>query len=122
MEYDLDTAKQEFQRCQDAYDIQYQECKEDWDFLHGEDQWDQKDLNKRRKQGRPALILNLLPPYAKQIVNDIRQTRLAIRYSPVDNKGDIDTAETLAGITRNIERQSNAQSAYITAAKNAVGS
>lgn len=121
-EYDIEQTKAEWQSCQDFWNTQYQDSEEDWKFLHGVNQWDQKDLNKRKKQGRPALTLNQLLPYAQQIVNDIRQSNLAIRVSPVDDDADPDTAEIFQGIIRNIERQSDAGTAYSTAALNAVGS
>lgn len=121
MEYDFDQAKSDFQVAKEAYETLYEDCKEDWEFLHGINQWEAKDVAKRRKQGRPALTLNQLLPYAQQVINDIRQSRLAIRVSPVDDNADVDTAEVFQGIIRNIERTSGAQNVYATAAMNAVG-
>lgn len=121
MKYDLEDAKKEWESCKEAYDTNYEQAKDDWDFLHGVNQWSQKDKDARNKQGRPALTLNQLLPYAQQIVNDIRQSRMAIRVTPVDDAADVETAEVLQGIIRNIENQSGAQSAYTTSALNAVG-
>jgi hypothetical protein len=120
MEYDKEQVKTEWQACQDFYKDQYNDCKEDWDFLHG-DQWEANDVSKRRKTGRPCLVFNQLLPYVQQVVNDIRQANLAIRVSPVDDMADPDTAEIYQGIIRNIERQSDASTVYSTAALNAVG-
>lgn len=121
MKYNLEDVKSEWQDSLDFYEDNYQDATEDWNFLHGIGQWNDKDKAQREKEGRPALTLNQLLPYAQQIVNDIRQARLAIRVSPVDDKADIETAEILQGIIRNIENQSDASTAYSTAALNAVG-
>ena len=121
LEYDQSLAKSRWEECQSAYDVLYDEMQEDWEFSHGVGQWDDVGAANREKQGRPCLVLNQLAPYVKQVTNDIRQTRLAIRVTPVDTQADIDTAEVLSGIIRNIEVQSGAQTAYITAAANAVG-
>ena len=121
MDYDIELAKEEYALCESVSSTNYESCTEDWDFVHGIGQWDDRDISARQTQGRPALVLNQLLPYLNQVVNDIRQSRLAIRVSPVDDNADIDTAEIFQGIIRNIERQSDAQSVYSTAAMNACG-
>lgn len=121
MEYNLEDVRQEWQDSADFYEQNYKDAADDWRFLHGEGQWDAKDLEARKKEARPALTLNQLLPYAQQIVNDIRQARLAIRVTPVDSNADKKTAEILQGVIRNIEAQSDAGTAYSTAALNAVG-
>lgn len=107
--------------CRDHYETLYYDCEDDWKFLHGIGQWEEKARGVRDTGGKPCLVLNQLLPYAQQIVNDIRQARIAIRVSPVDDNADIDTADIFQGIIRNIERQSDANTAYNTAALNAVG-
>lgn len=107
--------------CRNHYDTLYYDCEDDWRFTHGVGQWDEPARGVRDNGGKPCLTLNQLLPYVQQIVNDIRQARIAIRVSPVDDNADIDTAEILQGIIRNIERQSDANTAYNTSALNAVG-
>lgn len=120
-EYDKGVAQQHWEDCRDAYDTQYEQCLEDWEFLHGINQWDNYARKAREKDHRPCLTLNQMLPYAQQVVNDIRQARLAIRVSPVDEDADVDTAEIYQGIIRNIERQSAADKAYTSASINAIG-
>lgn len=122
MSCDYQDVKKRWSECQDAFSDVYQDCLDDWDFLHGLDQWDPKARARREKQGMPCLVLNQLLPYANQVVNDIRQANMAIRVSPVDDGADIETAEVLQGLIRNIERTSGASMVYSTAAKNAIGS
>lgn len=118
---DKQEVKERWQECRDHFDVLYNDCEDDWRFLYGENQWDEKARSARDKGSRPCLTLNQLLPYAHQVVNDIRQARMAIRVTPVDSNADIETAEVLAGIIRNIEAQSNADSVYTTASMNAVG-
>jgi hypothetical protein len=61
-----------------------------------------------------------VPLYIRQIVNDIRQTRPAIKVRGVDSQSDPKTAEVLNGIVRAIEADSSAESAYDWAAECAV--
>lgn len=119
MEYE--DFKDRYKACEEHYNIQYEECEEDWRFVHGEGQWDSSAEKSRKRGGKPILVLNQLMPYVDQVVNDIRQARLAIRVSPVDSEADVGTAEILSGIIRNVERNSNAQAAYTTASNTAVG-
>lgn len=117
--YDFADIKDKWESCKTEYEQQYTACTEDWRFVHGEGQWD--DAATHVRKGRPTLVLNQMLPYVNQVVNDIRQSNIAIRVSPVDDGADIETAEVFSGIIRNIERQSSANVAYATAAMNAVG-
>ena len=117
----LEDAKEKFQECEEHYKSNYRDGEEDQEFLYGVSQWDAQDVSKRQTERRPSLVLNQLLPYAHQVINGIKETRPAIRISPVDSKADPDTAEVIQGIIRNIERQSKANIAYDTAAMNSVG-
>jgi len=118
----LEEAKERWEICDNHYADIYNECEEDWMFLHGEGQWDIGARDSRNKDGRPSLTLNQCLPYAHQIINDIKQARLAIRVVPVDSEADVETADVRSGIIRNIEKQSKSKDVYGTAAMNAVGS
>lgn len=116
----LDEALEKFEIAKTYWSSNYEKAKEDYLFRYGIGQWDDAYVADRRASGRPCLTLNLMNSYANQVINDIRQSRPAIRVSPVDDKADVDTAEIYSGIIRNIERQSKANIAYDTAASNAV--
>ena len=118
---DKEELLKKYEMAKSHYDNLYDECNGDWRFLHGEGQWDARAKRSRDEDGRPCLTLNQMLPYAQQVVNDIRQAKMAIRVSPVDDFADVETADVLQGTIRNIERQSNAASVYSTAALNAVG-
>jgi hypothetical protein len=63
-----------------------------------------------------------LPAYIRQVVNDARQNKPAIKCHPVDEKSDQETATILNGLIRNIEYTSDADVAYDTALEAAVTS
>ena len=66
-------------------------------------------------EGRPCLTTNKLAPLIRQIVNESRQSKPAIKVSPVDNGADVDTADVISGLIKSIERESSADIAYDTA-------
>lgn len=110
-----------YELCKNAYTEQYEDCMDDWEFLQGDSQWDAAVEKRRKRSNQPCLVLNQLLPYANQVVNDNRQSNIAISISPADGDADVDTAEIFQGLIRNIERQSNAENVYATAVMNAVG-
>lgn len=92
---------------------------EDIRFRAG-DQWDQEILNMRKVDKRPALVINRIPQFERQITNEQRQSRPSIQVSPVDSNADVETAEVLQGLIRHIEYDSAADVAYDTALTSAV--
>jgi hypothetical protein len=92
---------------------------DDLRFLAGE-QWDETVRRQRQRDGRPTLTVNRLPQFVRQVTGDIRLNKPAIVVRPVDNGADPRTAELFAGLIRNIESVSDADTAYIQAAEHAV--
>lgn len=88
---------------------------EDIRFARLGDQWPDAIRKLRQEEGRPALTINRLPSFIRQVVNDARQNKPAVTVHPVDSGADVDKAKVIAGIVRSIERQSNADIAYDTA-------
>jgi hypothetical protein len=58
--------------------------------------------------------------FIRQVVNDSRQNKPAVKVHPADSKADPETAEIFDGLIRNIEYTSNADVAYDTGIENAV--
>lgn len=84
---------------------------EDLEFLAGQ-QWDANVKGQRDAQGRPALTVNRLPQFVRQVTNEQRQSKPSVTVSPVDSGSDVRTAEVLQGLIRNVEYTSNADAAY----------
>lgn len=93
---------------------------EDLCFLHAE-QWPDNVKRDRLAKDRPCLTFNRLPQFTQQVVGDARQNRPAIKVNPVDEGADIETSDIYEGLVRNIEAQSRATQAYITALEHSVG-
>lgn len=117
-------AHKRFSRCQDAESEFRQLFKADLRFANGDSdnrwQWPESVLSARDLEKRPCLTVNKVKQHNRQITNDARQNKPSIKVSPVDGKADRKTAEILNGIIRHIEANSDADTAYDTAAEFAV--
>jgi Phage P22-like portal protein len=60
-------------------------------------------------------VLDKIGQYRRQVINDTRQNLPAIRFRPVDDRSDKETAEVLNGLARHVEDASSADIAYLTA-------
>jgi hypothetical protein len=88
------------------------EAYEDLCFSRKGEQWPESERLKREAQGRPALTINKVPQFVRQVTGDIRMSRPGIKVVPVDDMADKETAKVLAGLIRYIENRSEAQAAY----------
>ncbi len=110
----LHEAREQYKRAADYWSDDREAALEDIKFRAGE-QWPQEILAARERDKRPALTLDKLSQYVRQIVNDGRQNRPSIKVRPVDGGSDIATAEVFQGIIKHIEENSGADAAYDTA-------
>jgi hypothetical protein len=83
-------------------------------------QWPESVRQERERQKRPCLVINRMPQFIRQVVNDSRQNRPSIKVSGVDSQADPKTAEIFSGLVRHIERNSDADIAYDTAVESAI--
>ncbi len=83
-------------------------------------QWPESIRKERQAAGRPILTINRLPQFIRQVTNDIRQSDLAIKVSPVDDKSDPKLAKIFNGLLRQIHYQSNGKAVFGTAAEHQV--
>ncbi len=93
-------------------------------FRSGE-QWPeqiQRDREDEHQEGgsRPCPVLDKTDQYVRQIVNEERLNRAAIKIRPVDDGADPKTAEIITGIIRHIEDASEATVAYSSAGEQAI--
>jgi hypothetical protein len=108
----LAEAKEEFERCSTSGDENRRTAVDDIKFARLGEQWDNDILAQRKADNRPALVINKMPAFIRQVVNDSRQNKPQISVSPVDDHADPETADVFAGIIRNIESVSSADVAY----------
>lgn len=116
----LADAKEAFQTCIDAESENRKEALDDLEFVKLNKQWPEQVIKQRQAEGRPCLTIPKLPAFIRQVVNDARQNKPQINVRPVDDSADVETADIINGIIRNIEQTSNADVAYDTASDFAV--
>ncbi len=120
----LAEVKKRFKRCED-FEIEARALwRADVRFANGDPdngwQWDDMMRKARQQDKRPCLTINKTKQHNRQITNDQRQNKPAIRVYPVDSGADKKTAEIINGVIRHIEQNSNAEVAYDTAAEHQV--
>lgn len=94
---------------------------DDLNFTIGK-QWPEDVERERQLERRPCLTVNRLAVLVRQVVNEQRKNRPAIKIDPVGGGADIETAKIIQGLIRHIEVDSKADSAYDTAFSCAVKS
>ena len=113
-------AKELFKLEEDSWSEIYRKAKDDMVFLSDdpEAQWDAKDYSRRIRTGRPALTIDQLGQFVRQVTNDVRMNTPSIKAVPIGDGADIETAEVIQGLIRHIQYKSKADSAYDTAVFN----
>ena len=114
-------------QCRDEFDAaceweeeNREDAVEDLEFSRASRQWPYDIERQRLKENRPCLTINKMPSFIRQVVNDARQNKPAIKVHPIDSSADKETAEVIEGLVRNIEMQSKADVAYDTAVEQSV--
>jgi predicted NBD/HSP70 family sugar kinase len=115
----LEEALKRFKKAEEAEQENRDLAEEDFRFAAGE-QWPDQIRQEREQSDRPCLTFNRLPAFIAQVVGDARQNKPAIKVLPCDSGADVETAEVYNGLIRNIESQSRATQAYITAFEHSV--
>jgi len=113
-------AEEEFKDASEIHADNRREALNDLKFGRLGEQWDIRDVQQRKQEGRPCLTINRLPAFIRQVTNEARQNKPAIKVKPVDSESDVETAEIINVIVRNIETTSGAAIAYETALDYAV--
>ena len=117
----LRAAREAYDRARQWWSDNHGRAMEDLEFARLGRQWDERIRQQRELEHRPCLTFNRMPAFIRQVVNDARQNKPAIKVHPQDSKADPRTAEIINGLIRNIETSSDADVAYDTAIEHAVG-
>lgn len=113
-------AREAFELCNEKETNNRENWIDDVRFARLGEQWPEAIKAQRRREGRPCLTINRLPAFIRQVTNDARQNTPSIKFHPVGDGADQETAKILDGLARNIEYTSNADVAYDNALDNAV--
>jgi len=114
---ELKEALEQYSAYEDHWNDFLIQAADDMEFRAGE-QWP-GDIRRQRENdpygARPCLTFDRTNQYVRQVTNDARQNRPAIKVRPVDSRGDMAAAKLLQGMTRYIEDRSRASVAYLHA-------
>ncbi|MCD1644153.1 portal protein [Aurantimonas coralicida] len=116
----LEEAKEAFETAINAEHDNRENAADDLRFARLGEQWPDDVRKQREADQRPILTINRLPAFIRQVVNDARQNKPSIKVHPADSGADVETAEIMNGLIRNIEYTSDAEIAYDTATECAV--
>jgi hypothetical protein len=114
----LREAHERFLVCLAAEGSMRKEWLAELNFVDGLEHWD-ADMKQERK-GRPCLVYDRIGPSIDMVVNDMRQNPPEAKVIPVGDGSDKYTSEILQGMLRNIDQDSGAEVAYMTAYEHAV--
>jgi len=120
----LQSYRERYDDFSDHFSEQRKRMLEDLQFSNPADpkQWDDKVRQARETApggARPCLTFDHTNQYINQVVNDARQNKPGIQVLPVDSGADIQTAQSIEGMIRQIEYTSRASIAYDTAIEHA---
>ena len=90
----LEAARDAFEQASEAEADNRREALDDIKFARLGEQWPEYAVKARGKD-RPMLVITRLPASIRQVVNDARQNRPAIKVRPVDDNADPVTAEVM---------------------------
>jgi hypothetical protein len=110
----LELARKRFKAAAEAEQKLRDEALIDFEFRIG-NQWPDGVKLQREQDGRPALTINRIPQFLRQVTNEQRLSRPSVQVNAVDSGADVETAEIYQGLTRHIEVSSDAEAAYDTA-------
>lgn len=118
----LKELKDRFDYCVQSWEDIRQAKKEDFKYISG-DPWpaDERARREIKGQERPCIATDELNQYLNQLVNDVRQNKRTGKMVPKGDGANDATAEARSALIRQVEYQSNAQSAYATAFESATG-
>lgn len=111
---ELKDALEEFDLCVSTEAENRTNALENLRFAKKGEQWPEAIRKQRELEGRPCLTINRMPSFIRQVVNDGRQNKPAIKVHPADDTADPATAEVMSDLIRNIETTSDAEVAYDT--------
>lgn len=111
--------RRRFRMAESANEKNSQTFREDRKFVYNDDaQWEQDAIGARGD--RPRVTINRLQVFARNIVNEARESPVAIKTHPVDEYGDVHLARIVDGLIRHVEHDSNASDVYAATFEDAV--
>lgn len=116
----VEEARKRYEYAREVWAPIYERCRADLTFSDPTDpqQWPEKVKRERMHSeggARPCLVFDQLGQFVRQVINTARRNKPAMKFLPVDDESDPELAEILQGLARQVEYESRAEVAYITA-------
>jgi Phage P22-like portal protein len=114
----ISEARDRYKYAREAWGPIYAQAADDRKFSDptSPQQWPEKVKREREmSEGgpRPCLTFDQTNQFIRQVVNQARRNKPALKFLPVDDQSDPRLAEILQGLARQVEYESKADSAYI---------
>lgn len=114
----IERALRRYKQCVEAESKYRPDCLADQKFVDLLDQW--PEAIKKRRKGKVMLTVDHLGTTIHQVVNDIRQNKLAIKVRPRGGGADVRKAKARQAVIRYIENESRTPAIYDFCAESAV--
>lgn len=116
----VEEARKRYEYAREVWGPIYEKCRADVSFSDPTDpqQWPEEVKRERMHSeggARPCLVFDQIGQFVRQVINTARRNKPAMKFLPVDTESDPDLAEVLQGLARQVEYESRAEVAYITA-------
>jgi hypothetical protein len=113
----IEEARTRYKYAVDQWAPIFKAMREDLRFSDPTDmqQWPDDVRRQREDAQRPCLTFDQTGQFVRQVINQARRNRPAMKFLPVDDQSDPEMAEVLQGLARQTEYESRADVAYITA-------
>ena len=118
----LKDALGDFEMAQSADAENRADALDDINFARLGEQWPETIKTQRSFERRPCLTINRLPSFIRNVHNDARMNKPAIRVRPADSGADKEIAKVYEGLIRHIQTASDAEIAFDRAGEDAITS
>jgi len=115
----IDECQARFKLASEAESENRKKALHDLEFANG-DQWPIDIKRDRDADARPCLTINITDAMVRRVTNALRENRPRIKFHPIGDGADVDTAKVRNGMMRHIEESSGADYAYDCATESAV--
>jgi hypothetical protein len=118
----LSSIKKKFKRWQKFEGTFVEQYKNDVRFVHGdsENKWQWDDAITKDRGDRPTLTVNVTRVHCALVINEMRRSPPSIMIKPTGLGATGDSAKTIGGVVREIQRSSRAVQIYVNGGRSAV--
>ena len=114
---DIQDIREKFDYADRQWGPDYREGRIDMRYVAG---FVWSELDRRSRGDRPMMVFDEFGSFTNRVINNLRMNKRGIVVTPADSRATEKSAKLIADKIRQIQYESQAQAAYITAAENAI--